>query len=59
MENITFKKVDVKKIIKFLFIGGAGNKPNVPAVNFILNKLLPQIEVSLNKELTFFLIGKG
>lgn len=60
MENITFKKVDVtKKSIKFLFIGGAGNKPNVPAVNFILNKLLPQIEVSLNKELTFFLIGKG
>lgn len=60
IENISFQEIDLEaKTIELIFIGGKGNKPNIAAMNFIINEFLPFLESFDSKKFILHIVGKG
>jgi hypothetical protein len=61
-----FPKIEIKnftrktgKVIDFLFIGGAGNTPNISAMNFVFDELISYFEENLVRDYVIHVVGSG
>ena len=49
----------ISKKINFLFVGGIGNAPNISAVDFIMNELIPELDKGLSGDYVIHIVGSG